>query len=94
MTENYYGCDRKLLRLCVHIVSPSLCVIFNNSIDSQLLHKDFKTARVTPVYKNGEDCDVNVYSDYRPISVISHIAKVLERLVKDQLIDFNLILQL
>ena len=65
------GCDRKLLRLCVHIVSPSLCVIFNNSIDSQLLHKDFKTARVTPVYKNGEDCDINVYSDYRPISVIS-----------------------
>ena len=52
------------------------------------MHKDFKTARVTPIYKNGEGCDINVYSDYRPISVISYIAKIFERLVKDQLIEF------
>ena len=82
------GFDRKLLRISANIIAPSLCIIFNDSINRQFLHNDLKTARVSPVFKNGEDCDINVYSDYRPISVISHIAKILERLVKDQLLDF------
>ena len=82
------GFDWKLLRMCSNLIAPSLCIIFNNSIENQLLHRDFKTARVTPIYKNGDDCDINVYSDYRPISVMCYIAKILERLVKDQLIEF------
>ena len=53
-----------------------------------MVHTDLKKARVTPIYKNGEDSDINSASDYRPISVISHIAKILEKLVKNQLILF------
>ena len=82
------GMDRKLLRLSAPIVSDSLCKIFNASISQKFVHIDFKTARVTPVFKNGEDSDIFTYSDYRPISVICHIAKIFEKLVKMQLLTF------
>ena len=43
---------------------------------------DWKCARVTPLFKQGEASDLN---NYRPISVISVMAKVFERIVYDQL---------
>ena len=49
---------------------------------------DFKKARVTPVFKNKGDR--NIAANYRPISVISHFGKVLENIVKKQLVDFLL----
>ena len=55
------GFDRKLLRISANIIAPSLCIIFNDSINTQLLHNGLKTARVSPVFKNGEDYDINVY---------------------------------
>ena len=47
---------------------------------------DFKIARITPIYKvKGDKVDL---SNYRPISVISHIAKILEKSVKYQIMNF------
>ena len=43
---------------------------------------DFKTARVTPIFKCGEKEDLG---DYRPISIISSIARVFEKLLYQQL---------
>ena len=39
-------------------------------------------SRVTPLFKQGDRDDIN---NYRPISVISVVAKVFERIVYDQL---------
>ena len=46
---------------------------------------DWKCARVIPMFKQGESSDLN---NYRPISVISVVAKVFERIVYDQLYNF------
>ena len=46
----------------------------------------WKNARVTPIYK--DDSDINDENNYRPISVINHIAKMMECLVSYQIIDF------
>ena len=43
---------------------------------------------MTPLFKQGERTDMN---NYQPISVISVIAKVFERIVYDQLYSFSLI---
>ena len=43
---------------------------------------DWKCTRVAPLFKAGDRNDVN---NYRPISVISFVAKVFERIVYDQL---------
>ena len=46
---------------------------------------DWKCARVTPLFKQREASDLN---NYRPISVISVIAKVFQRIFYDQLYNF------
>ena len=72
-----------LLKASAHLITPSLNHIFNLSLYSGILPSDLKIARVTPVYKkSGDPADV---SNYRPISVISNISKILEKLVKVQL---------
>ena len=52
---------------------------------SGIFSEDWKCARVTPLFKQGEPSDLN---NYRPISVIFVIAKVFERIVYDQLYNF------
>ena len=54
---------------------------FNQSISQGKLPEDWKSARVTPLFKQGDRDDVN---NYRPISVIP-VVKVFERIVYEQL---------
>ena len=76
--------DKFLLKECAHLIAPSLTHVFNLSLHHGTLPIDFKIARTTPVFKNkGSITDV---SNYRPISVISHISKLLESIVKQQLL--------
>ena len=82
------GMDRKLLYISRNEIAPSLCFIYDQSINHSSVHRDFKKARVTPVFKEGKDCCIDNPSDYRPISIICHIAKILERLVKNQLMCY------
>ena len=46
---------------------------------------DWKLAKVTPIFKQGDRSDMD---NYRPISVISAIAKVFERIVYNQLSSY------
>ena len=80
------GFDRKLVRIAgEHIVDSLLCII-NDCLSNGTFPDDWKIARVTPVYKNNGD--INVMSNYRPISVIGHIAKMVEQLVRSQLVSY------
>ncbi len=48
---------------------------------------DWKIARVTPIYKSEDKTDCGLYN-YRPISVISNVAKVFEKVIYNQLFAF------
>ena len=52
---------------------------------SGIFPDDWKCARVTPLFKQGESFELN---NYWTISVISVVAKVFERIVYDQLYNF------
>jgi hypothetical protein len=57
-------------------------MILNVSFSCAKLPNDWKVSRVTPVFKGkGSKTDKN---NYRPISVIGHIAKVIEKVVQKQ----------
>ena len=60
--------------MAASIVGSSLSAIFTKS--------EWKTARVTPVFKMGVKSDLN---DYRPISITPVISIVSEKIVYDQL---------
>jgi len=65
------------------ILSP-LCFIINLSLKSATIPADWKEAKVTPIYKSGLR---NMFANYRPISVLSILSKVLERSVHKQLLS-------
>ena len=80
--------DCKLLNIASTHISRSLTTIFNFSLKTGFVFDDWKYARVTPVYKGKGDKEV--FSNYRPISVVSHLAKIQEKLVQTQFISYLL----
>ena len=75
----------RVLRECADIISSSICKIFNTSLKRGVLPNDWKCARVTPLFKQGEKTDI---SNYRTILVVSTVVKVFERIVYDQVYSF------
>ena len=59
--------------------------LLNKSLMSGIFPDDWKCDRVTSLFKHGESFELN---NYRPISVISVVAKMLERIVYDQFYNF------
>ena len=72
----------KLLKMAASIVAPSLTSIFSKSILTGIYPNDWKTAKVTLLFKKGVKSDPH---NYRPISVIPIISKVFEGIVYNQL---------
>ena len=66
-------------------IAKPLTLIVNDSIMNGVVPDIWKLARVTPIFKSGAENDAN---KYRPISVMSIVSRMLERLVHDQLFDF------
>ena len=86
-SNNYkLGMDLVLLKESAPYISISLAKVIHKSLDSGVFEQDCKNARVTPIYN--DDGDINDENNYRPISVIGHIAKMIESLVSYQIIDF------
>ena len=82
----------RLLKEAASILKYPLCTLFNLSLTLSTFPSEWKYANVTPIFK--KYCPSNL-KNYRPISLISILAKVMERLVYkhiyNYLIDNNLI---
>ena len=82
------GCDgvqARFLMLGAPAVATSLAHIFNFSLAQGTFANEWKLAVVTPVFKKGDALDP---ANYRPISLLSTVSKVLEGFVFDQLYDY------
>jgi hypothetical protein len=80
-----------LYELRDELVKP-LCVLFNLSLETGSLPQDWRDANVTPLFKKGSK---SMAENYRPISLTSKIGKILESIIKDNIVNhlekFNLI---
>ena len=74
--------DPFFIVLAAPIISEPLAYIFNLSISSGALPPDWKSARVIPLHKGGAR---DILDNYRPISTLPCLSKVLETLVNSQL---------
>ena len=72
------GVPARLLTETAYQIAPSLCALFNKSLRCGNLPDDWKLANVVPVHKRGKKSYVE---NYRLISLLSLISKVLERCV-------------
>ena len=77
----------KLLIECLDSILPSLTDLFNSSLASGIFPQCFKSALVAPILKKGclDHSDLN---NYRPVSNICFIAKILEKLVLSQVSSY------
>jgi hypothetical protein len=75
----------RLLKLAGPYISNSLAYICNLSLSRSDFPDDWKKAKVTPIYKSGNKSDVG---NYRPISVLPIVSKIIERAVHDQLYKY------
>ena len=74
----------KLLLEIVEQISIPLPTVFNLSLKEGVVLLEWKEANMFPLFKK----DQEKVKDYRPVSLTSVICKLLERLIKDHLVDF------
>ena len=67
-----------MLKSCARELTPSLCGLFNSSLAEGKLPTEWKDALVVLVHKKGKKEDV---TNYRPISLLCVVSKVLERCI-------------
>ena len=75
----------RLLKLAAPYISESLTFICNQSIVKSVFPKKWKEGKVTPLHKKGAKDDTN---NYRPISVLPVVSKLLEKHVHDSLMAY------
>ena len=79
------GIPPKLLLEIVVQISIPLATVFNVSLEEGIVPLKWKEANIIPLFKKGSR---NKSENYRPVSLTSVICKLLERLIKDHLVDF------
>lgn len=79
------GIPNEVIKVCLHVLTPVLVHIFNCCFERGVFPDVLKRSRVHPVYKSG---DGHLINNYRPISILPAISKILERLIYNRLINF------
>ena len=72
----------RLLRIGMPTIAPSIARLINLSMSIGEFPSRWKTAKVTPLFKSGTLSDP---SNYRPISILPVLSKIIERHMYDSL---------
>ena len=75
----------KFVKDALYVIAVYLTCIVNTSIVTGVFPNAWKHAIIVPIFKNGDPENVN---DYRPISILPVISKILEKIVANQLINY------
>ena len=67
------------------VLAPILTTYFTWIFEKVIFPCTFKTAKVVPIFKTGDKNSVN---NYRPISLLPNLSKVLEKLIKIRFVKF------
>ena len=84
--------SNKMIKYTQLSIAKPLTHLINLSLKLNHIPKDWKTAKIVPIYKNDDKTSPN---NYRPISLLPTISKVLEKVVANQVhsyLSFNKLL--
>lgn len=79
------GISSSVLKLCRHILALPIAYICNLCIETGVFPNCLKRAIIHPIYKGG---DRSCVDNYRPISVLSSLSKILEKILNKNLRSF------
>eukprot|EP00061_Rhincodon_typus_P013555 g39994.t1 len=75
----------RILKEIAEKIVEALVVIFRASLESGLVPENWKMANVIPLFKKGGRQKIG---NYRPISLTSVIGKILEFIIKDEILEY------
>ena len=79
------GISRSILKETVEQISTPLAHVFNMPLHEGIVPLEWKEANIIPLFKKGSRYkSVN----YRPVSLTSVICKLLEKIIRDHMMDF------
>lgn len=78
------GLPALLLRECIEELKYPLMLFWRTSLDVGYLPKSLKISRVIPIFKGGDRC---APENYRPISLTSHVSKIIERIIVEKIVN-------
>ena len=74
-----------VLKIIAMEVSLCLTLIINQVLSTGQFQKNLKTAKVIPIHKTGEK---SLMKNYRPISILPVVSKIIENVMHTQLTDY------
>ena len=79
------GVSLQMLKIVFCVVGPHLLHVVNFSLTSGTVPADWKMAVVVPLHKKGDAADPK---NFRPISLLSNVSKLCEKIVVSQLTSY------
>ena len=87
-TKKAIGLDKissRLLKDSADAITTSLTFLFNRSLSSAVFPSIWKMGKVVPIFKSGDRTNA---SNYRPITILPVLSKIIEKAVHMQLYTF------
>ena len=79
------GISNEILKCSSPIIEKYLVQSFNGCIEKQVFPECLKIAKVLPLFKKGDESQP---SNYRPLSLLSSLSKVFEKLLHKRMVKF------
>jgi len=79
------GHHPRFMKEIAQYISEPLCTIFQTSILLGIVPSQWRNARVSAIYKKGNK---KLASNYRPVSITSILCRILETIIRNEIIDF------
>ena len=86
-SKGYDNISSKLMIQLSPIIHPIIRLAINQSLVNGIFPTNWKIALVTPIYKE-KNSDPHQFHNYRPISLLPAMSKILEKVVHEQLYKY------
>lgn len=84
-SKDFYGLNLDILSIVSDLIAPVLVKLINLCFRVGVFPDCFKVGLIHPVFKKGEK---NLASNFRPISILPILSKIVEKIMADQIVKY------